>query len=70
MGYLYFQEYCKIIAADLNKQAARDADSKVIQQINFTSNLDWPGNKTMFYIIEKAKETTILDFSQETVIVS
>ena len=40
LGYLYFQEYCKIIAVDLNKQAARDADSKVIQQINFTSNLD------------------------------
>ena len=37
-----------------------------IQQINFTGNLDQAGNKTMFFIIEEAKET-ILDFSQESV---
>ena len=37
-----------------------------IQQINFTGNLDQAGNKTMFFIIEEAKET-IVDFSQGTV---
>ena len=48
----------------LNKQQAFDADSKAIQQISFTGNLDQDrdGDKAMFFIIEEAKET-ILDFS-------
>ena len=55
-----------MIAADLIKQQALDADPKAIQQINFTANLDRAGNTTMFFIIEEAKET-VLDFSQGTV---
>ena len=51
---------------DLNKQQALDVDPRAIQQINFTANLDRPGNTTMFFIIEEAKET-VLDFLQETV---
>ena len=43
-GYLldcnYFENYYKIIAIDLSKQQALDADPKAIQQINFTINLD------------------------------
>ena len=45
----------------------RKPDPKVIQQINFTGNLDSNENATIFFIIEEAK-VTILDFSQETVI--
>ena len=52
-----------MIAIDLYKQQALDADPKAIQQINFTANLDLAGNTTIFFIIEEAKET-ILDFSQ------
>ena len=52
-----------MIEIDLSKQQALDADPKVIQKINFTSNLDGDGDTTMFFIIEKAKEI-ILDFSQ------
>ena len=55
-----------MIEIDLSKQKALDADPKSIQQINFTENLDRAGNTTMFFIIEKAKET-VLDFSQGTV---
>ena len=44
---------------------ALDADSKAIQQTNFTANLNEPGNTAIFFIA-KAKET-ILDFSQRTV---
>ena len=51
-----------MIAIDLSKQQALDADPRVIQQINFTANLDKTGNTTMFFIIEEAKETA-LDFS-------
>ena len=52
-------------AIDLSKQQAHDVDSKEIQQISFTANLDREWNTT-FFIIEEAKET-ILGFSQETV---
>ena len=48
-----------MIAIDLRKKQAVDADSKAIQQINFTGNLNWGGQ--MFFIIEEAKET-VLDF--------
>ena len=46
-------------AIDLRKQQALDADPKAIQQISFNGNLDQPGNTTIFFIIEKAKETFI-----------
>ena len=34
-----------MIAIDLNKQQALDADPRAIQQVNFTANLDIAGNK-------------------------
>ena len=66
LDYIYFKNYYKMIAVDLSKQQALDADPKAIQQINFTANLDRAGNTTMFFIIEEAKET-VLDFPQGTV---
>ena len=69
IDYPYFKENYKMIAMDLSKQQAHDADRRAIQQINFTANLDKAGNTTMFFITEEAKET-ILDFSQGTVKVS
>ena len=50
-----------MIAIDLSKQQAPDADPKAIEQINFTANLDREENTTMFFIFEKVKET-ISDF--------
>ena len=55
-----------MIAVDLSKQQALDADPRAIQQINFTANLDRAGNTRIYFILEEAKETT-LDFSQRTV---
>ena len=66
LDYRYFKNYYRVIAIDLSKQQALDADLKAIQQINFTANLDRPGNTAKFFIIEEAKET-ILDFSHGTV---
>ena len=45
-----------MIAIDLNKQQALDDDSRLIQQINFTANLDRTWNRTMFFIIKEAKK--------------
>ena len=66
LDYPYFKDHYKMIALDLSKQQALDADPRAIQQINFTANLDRAGNTTMFFIIEEAKETA-LDFSQGAV---
>ena len=66
LDYNYLKYYYNIIAIDLGKQQALDADPKSIQQINFTGDLDRAAGATMFFIIEEAKET-ILNFSQETV---
>ena len=55
-----------MIAIDLSKQQALDAYPRAIQRTNFTANLHREGNKTMFFIIEEAKET-VLHFSQGTV---
>ena len=59
-----------MIAKDLSKQQALDADPKAIQQTNFTRNLNRGQNvnvnTTLFFIIKEAREN-ILDFSQGTV---
>ena len=55
-----------MIAIDLSKQQALDADPKAIQQINFTENLDRAGNTRIYFILEEVKET-VLAFSQGTV---
>ena len=66
LDYPYFTNTYKMIAVDLSKQQALDADPRAIQQINFTANLDRAGNTRVYFILEEAKET-ILDFSQGTV---
>ena len=57
LDYSYFKDHYKMIAVDLSKQQALDADARAIQQINRARNT------TMLLIIEEAKET-VLDFSQ------
>ena len=65
LDYSYFKDHYKMIAIDLSKQQALNADPRAIQQINFTAKLDRAENTTMFFIIEEAKET-VLDFSKRT----
>ena len=55
-----------MLAVDLGRQQALDADPRAIQQINFTANLDRVGNARVYFILKGVKET-ILDFSQGTV---
>ena len=55
-----------MITIDLSQRQVLDVDPRAIQQINFTANLDKAGNRTMFFVIEEAKET-LLDFSKGTV---
>ena len=62
LDYSYFKDHYKMIAIDLSKKQALDADPRAILQINFTVNLERDGNTTIFFIIEEAKQT-VLDFS-------
>ena len=66
LDYIYFKNYYKMIAVDLSKQQALDADPKGIQQINFTANLDRAG-RTKFYFILKEEKETVFEFSRGTV---
>ena len=52
----YFNNHYKMIAIDLSRQQALDADSKAIQQINFPANLDQDGDTTMFLLLKKRKK--------------
>ena len=52
-----------MIAIDLSKQQALDADPRTIQHINFAANLDRARKTTTIFINQKAKET-VLDFLQ------
>ena len=66
LGYIYFKNDYKMIAVDLSKQQALDANPKAIQQTDFTANLDRDGNTRFYFILEEAKET-VFEFSQGTV---
>ena len=58
----------RLLAGDLSKQKALDADSRPIQQIIFTGTIKAAvanARVVIFYILEKSKET-ILEFSKET----
>ena len=63
LDFAYFEKNYRLIAADLSKQKALDADPRVIQQIIVTGQAS--GNVAVYYILEQSKET-ILKFSKGT----
>ena len=63
--FFLFQKNYRLIAVDLSKQKAFDADSRAIQQIIFIGKIKAKEANTkvlIYYILEKSKET-ILQFS-------
>ena len=61
--FCLFQKNYRLIAVDLSKQKALDADPRAIQQIVFTGKAS--ENIVVYYILERSKET-ILQFSKGT----
>ena len=64
---LFWKNY-RLIAADLSKQKALDAESRVIQQIILTGKIKATEENTrviIYYILEQSKET-ILEFTKGT----
>ena len=65
LDFAYFENNCRLIAADLSKQKALDADSRTIQQVIFTGKIKATRNNEsaiIYYILEHTKET-MLEFS-------
>ena len=56
LGYSHFMDTYKMIAVDLSKQKALDADARAIQQINPTANLDRAGNTRSTLFSKKQKK--------------
>ena len=68
LDFTYFEKNYRLIAADLSKRKALDADPKAIQQIIFTGKIKATEADTrviVYYILEKSRKTT-LQFSKET----
>ena len=67
MDYAYFKDNYRLIAVDLSKQKALDADPRAFQQIVFQRVVTGAaGTKVRLYtILEKSKET-ILEFAKGT----
>ena len=59
LDFAYFEKNYKLIAPDLIKQKALDADSRAIQQIIFTGKIKVTEANTrviIYYILEQSKE--------------
>ena len=68
VGFCLFWKNYRLIAADLSKQKALDADSRAIQQIIFTGKIKAAAVNTwviIYYILEQSKETK-LEFPKGT----
>ena len=58
MNFAYFEKNYRLIAADLSKRKALDADPKAIQQIIFTDKIKATVDNTrviIYYILEQSK---------------
>ena len=69
IGFCLFLKNYRLIAVDLNKQKALDADSRATQQIIFIGKLKSTVANTrviIYYVLKQSKET-MLEFSKGTV---
>ena len=67
LDYAYFKDNYRLIAVDLSKQKALDADPRTIQQIVFQWVVGGDNNTKirLYTILEQSKET-ILEFAKGT----
>ena len=68
LDFGYFEKKSRLIAADLSKQKALDADLRAIQQTTFTVKIKGTVANTrekIYYILEQSKQIT-LQFSKVT----
>lgn len=66
LDYPFFKENYMTIAIDLSKKKALGTDRRVMQQINFTENLECTGRTKMLFVFEEVRKT-ILGFWKRVV---
>ena len=67
LDYVYFKDCYKLIAVDLSKQKALDADPRAIQQKVFQGVVGGDnGTKIRLYTIHKQSKETMLEFTKGT----
>ena len=67
LDYAYFKNHCKLIAVDLSKRKALDADPRAIQQIVFQGVVGGNnGTKIRLHTILEQSKETMLAFSKGT----
>ena len=67
LDYAYFKDNYRLIAVDLSKQKALDADPRAIQQIVFQGVVGGnDGTKVRLYTILEQSKETMLEFSKGT----
>ena len=67
MDYAYFKDNYRLIAVDLSKQNALDADPRAIQQLVFQGVVEGDNvTKTRLYTILEQSKETILEFAKGT----
>ena len=65
MDYAYFKDNYRLIAVDLSKQKALDADPRAIQQIVFQGVVGGnDGTKIRLYTVREQSKETMLEFSK------
>ena len=68
LDFAYFENNYRLIAADLSKQKALDADSRAIQQVIFTGKITAAVASTrviIYYILEQSKETNLRSLKEQ-----
>ena len=67
LDYPYFKDNYKLIAVDLNKQKALDADPRAVEEIVFQGVVGGDDNKKLrlYTILEQSKEA-VLEFYKGT----
>ena len=66
---LFWKKDCRLIATDLSKKKALDADSRAIQQVIFTGKIKVAADNTrvmIYYILKQSKETILAFFKGTT----
>ena len=62
LDFAYFKNICRLIAADLSKKKALDADSRAIQQIVLTGKIEESVANERARILQRNRENVVTTY--------
>ena len=63
LDFAYFKNICRLIAADLSKKKALDADSRAIQQIVLTGKIEESVANARARILQRNSENVVTTYT-------